>query len=56
MSDRIELEQAAAKERDAVLTSDKFERHDLSTEALAAMQAQLRAVPGLRKAYFVRNA
>lgn len=55
MSERIELERAAAKERDAVRTSDKFERHDLSAEALAQMQAQLRTVPGLRKAYFVRK-
>jgi len=55
MSERIELERAAAKERDAVRTSDKFERHDLSAEALALMQAQLRTVPGLRKAYFVKK-
>ena len=55
MSERIEFEQAAAKERDQVRTTDKFERHDLQAEALSKMQAQLRAISGLRKAYFVRK-
>jgi len=55
MSERVELEQAAAKERELVRTSDKFERHDLGAEALSQMQAQLRAIPGLRKAYFVKK-
>ena len=55
MEERAALEQAAAKERDEVRLSDKFERHDLVAEALAQMQAQLRAIPGLAKAYFVRK-
>ena len=55
MSERMELEHAASKERDAVRTSDKFERHGLPAEALARLQAQLAAVDGLRKAYFVRK-
>ena len=55
LSDRAELERAAEAERDQVRLSDKFERHDLSAEALERMQAELRAIPGLRKAYFVRK-
>jgi Zn-dependent protease with chaperone function len=52
---RAELEQAAAKERSEVRLTDKFERHGLSGEALAQMQAQLKAIGGLRKAYFVKK-
>lgn len=55
MSERMELEQAAKKERDGVRTSEKFERHELPAEALAKLQAQLSAIDGLRKAYFVRK-
>jgi Zn-dependent protease with chaperone function len=55
MSERLELEQAAKKERDEIRTSDKFERHGLQAEALAQLQAQLEAIPGLRKAYLVRK-
>jgi Zn-dependent protease with chaperone function len=53
--ERSQLEQAAAKERDEVRLTDKFERHDLGAEALAQMQSQLKAIPGLRKAYFVKK-
>jgi Zn-dependent protease with chaperone function len=52
---RSELEQAAAKERGEVRLKDKFERHGLEGEALARLQSQLKAVPGVRKAYFVRK-
>ena len=55
MAARIALEQAAAKERSVVRIDDKFERYDLPSEALARLQAQLRAVKGLRKAYFVKK-
>ena len=55
MTERMELEHAAKKERDEVRTSDKFERHGMEAEALVQMQAQLKAIPGLRKAYFVRK-
>jgi hypothetical protein len=55
LCERTDLEQAAAKERDEVRLGDKFERHDLDPEALARMQAELRAIPGLRKAYFVKK-
>jgi Zn-dependent protease with chaperone function len=55
MSERLELEHAAKKERDQIRTSDKLERHGLPAEALAQLRAQLEAIPGLRKAYFVRK-
>ena len=52
---RAEAERAAASERDEVRLSDKFERHDLDAEQLARLQAALAAIPGLRKAYFVKK-
>ena len=55
MVERAELEAAANQERDQVRTRDKFERHGLEPQALAALQAQVKSVPGLRKAYFVRK-
>jgi Zn-dependent protease with chaperone function len=55
MSERMELEHAAKKERDEIRSNDKFDRHGIEAQALAQMQAQLEAVPGLRKAYFVRK-
>ena len=55
MSERAELEQAAAKERDEVRLDDKFLRHDLDADALARMQAELRPIAGLAKAWFVEK-
>ncbi len=55
LTERAELEQAAARERDEVRLKDKFERHDLADEALARMQAELKSISGLRVAYFVRK-
>jgi hypothetical protein len=55
MSDRIALEHAAKKERDEIRTSDTFERHGVDPAALAQIQAQLKAIPGLRKVYFVKK-
>lgn len=55
LTERADLEQAGAKERDEVRLKDKFERHGLSDATLAQMQAQLKAIAGLRKAYFVRK-
>ena len=55
LTERVALEHGAAKERDEVRTNDKFDRHDLSAEALATLQQQLCAVAGLRRAYFVRK-
>jgi Zn-dependent protease with chaperone function len=55
MVERAELETAANQERDQVRTGDKFERHGLEPQALAALQAQVKSVAGLRKAYFVRK-
>jgi hypothetical protein len=53
--ERSELQHAARAERARLLTSDRFERHGLQREALEGLRAQLRAVPGLRKAYFVKK-
>src|SRR5262249_39737216 len=55
MMERVELEQAAKKERAEVRTSDKFERPAIDGAFLAQMQAQLRAIEGLRKAYLVKK-
>lgn len=53
--ERAAEEQAAEKERSQVTLKDKFERHGLADGDLAQLLEQLRAVPGLRKAYFVRK-
>lgn len=55
MTERAQLEQAAANERGEVRLSDKFERHGVNDTALAQMQAQLKAIPGLRKAYLAKK-
>jgi Zn-dependent protease with chaperone function len=55
LCERSELEAAAAKERDEVRLKDRFERHDLDAEALSRLQGELRSIPGLRKAYFVKK-
>jgi hypothetical protein len=54
-AERTGLEEAAEKERNEVRLKDRFERHGLAPEALAALQADLKAVAGLKKAYFVRK-
>lgn len=56
MVERVELEQAAAKERNEVRVTDKFERHGLDAGALAGLQAQFKALDGVRKVYLVRKA
>jgi Zn-dependent protease with chaperone function len=53
--ERAQLQQAAGKERNQITLRDPFERHDLAEAALAELCAQLRAIPELRKAYFVRK-
>ena len=55
LAERAELEQAAARERDEVRLTDKFQRHGLDGQALARMQAGLKVIAGLRKAYFVKK-
>ena len=52
---RVELEQAAAKERNQVLLADKFVKHDLPAEALEQLRRQLQGITGIREAYFVRK-
>ncbi len=53
--ERSKLQEAAAVERNQVLLSDKFEYHGLSDDALTELRAQLKTVPGLRRAYFVKK-
>jgi Zn-dependent protease with chaperone function len=55
MTERAELEQAAANERNQVTLSDHFERHGLAEHALAHMRAQLKAIPHLRKVYLAKK-
>jgi hypothetical protein len=55
MVERAETDRLAAQERSQVLLKDKYERHGLGEAELAALQAQLKTVPGLRKVYFVRK-
>ena len=54
MVERIEVEQAAYKERKLVTLRDKFDKPDLPEKVLAELRGQLQAVPGLRKAYFMQ--
>ena len=53
--ERVQLQEAATKERSQVLLQDKFERHGLSDEALNELRNQLKSIPGLRKAYYVKK-
>lgn len=53
--ERSELEEASAKERNTLQLGEKFDRHELTAEAVEKLRTQLRAVPGLRRAYFVRK-
>jgi Zn-dependent protease with chaperone function len=55
LAERAALEEAAEKERSEVRLKDKFERHDLDAERLEKLQAELRAIAGLKKAYFVKK-
>ena len=52
---RATVLQGAENERSNVFTSDQFDRHAIPEEELAKILASLRAIPGLRKAYFVRK-
>jgi hypothetical protein len=53
--ERSELEKAAELERGQVLLNDRFERHGLSDAAAAELRDGLKAIPGLRRAYFVKK-
>lgn len=55
MLERAEADRLATKERDEVRLSDKYERHGLSEQEIEAIRTRLKAIPGLRKAYFVRK-
>jgi Zn-dependent protease with chaperone function len=53
--ERLQIEEAAAKERNELSLDDKFEYHGLSDEALARLRDGLQSVHGLRCAYFVKK-
>jgi hypothetical protein len=53
--ERAELERLAQKERARVTTDDRFKAHGLEPPVLEALLAELRAIPGLRKVYFVQK-
>ncbi len=55
LTERAEQEQAAQRERDRLLFSDKLVVHQLSQEAIAGLVRQLRSVPHVRRAYLVRK-
>jgi len=49
------VKQQADQERNQVLLKDVFDRHGLAEETVAQLQAQLKAIPDLRKAYLVKK-
>ena len=53
--ERHELLQRARAERDQITLKDTFDPHGLDQEQLAALRAQLRAMPGLRRVYLLRK-
>ena len=55
LSERLQQEQAASEERNQVGRREVFDVHGLSAEALDALTAQLRTLPGLRKAWLARK-
>ena len=52
---RVELQHAAEGERKNITARDTVEPHGLPEAAITALSAQLRAVPGLRRAYLVKK-
>lgn len=55
LMERVQLEQAAARERDELKLSDKLDAHGLAPDEVAPLAAALAAIPGLRKAYLARK-
>ncbi len=55
MVERQALLDAAAAERDTLRTGDKFIRHGLEADTVAALREQLKTIPGIRKVYLVRK-
>lgn len=53
---RNQLQSDAADERNKVSLTDKFQSHDVGEPMLSELCAQLRLIPGIRKAYLVRKA
>jgi Zn-dependent protease with chaperone function len=53
--ERVDLLEAARKERAELHIRDGLEEHGLQDEAVAGLRQQLQKIPGLRKAYLVRK-
>ena len=53
--DRIQLQDAAAEERNQILINEKLDRHALSEQAIAVLRTQLQTISGLRKVYFAKK-
>lgn len=47
---------AAEEERQTIRLGEKFAPHGIAADVLAKIQAQLRAIPGLRRAYLLQRA
>jgi Zn-dependent protease with chaperone function len=52
---RARLLHAAQVERSGIFTNDKFEPHGLNAAQVEALQAKLRAIPDVRRAYLLRK-
>ncbi len=52
---RTRLQEAAAEERSQLLIKEKLDRHGLPEAVIATMRTQLQAIPGVRKAYFLKK-
>lgn len=52
---RVEVLQKARAERAVVNLNDKFDPHALDADQVAALRAQLSAIPGVHRAYLVRK-
>lgn len=55
MVERVQLQEAAALERDRIWLSDRFEPHGLADEAIAELRRTLAAIPGLHRTYLARK-
>ena len=50
-----EAAEASQKERERLLSTDRFQPHGLEAAEIEALRVQLHRIPGLRKAYFARR-
>lgn len=53
--ERLQLQEAAGKERNRLALNDTFECHGLADETIAELRAELMTVAGLRQVYLVKK-